>query len=58
MAQWIRRKTTNLEIAGSSPAGDSILKKVLAKGPWIPTAAYVRAVTALSPREEGVLLGT
>ena len=23
MAQWIRRETTNLEIAGSSPAGDA-----------------------------------
>ena len=26
MAQWIRRETTNLEIAGSSPAGDALYK--------------------------------
>ena len=49
MAQWIRRKTTNLEIAGSSPAGDGLYTKCAFVAQLAEHSPSKRKVTGSSP---------
>ena len=44
MAQWIRRETTNLETAGSSPVGDNDCQKIFFFS--LPAVQYTAALVA------------